>query len=101
MILTYSISLGMAWGLITYAVGKIATGKFKEISLGIYALAIVFGIYIFFGLWTQTSSSTLFFNNLMILTSAAIDSKNIGIKMFYRLFNEYNLGNIIEYSDNG
>ena len=37
----------------------------------------------------------------MILTSAAIDSKNIGIKMFYRLFNEYNLGNIIEYSDNG
>lgn len=50
MILTYSISLGMAWGLITYAVGKIATGKFKEISLGIYALAIVFGIYIFFGL---------------------------------------------------
>ncbi len=50
MILTYSISLGMAWGLITYAVGKIATGKFKEINLGIYALAIVFGIYIFFGL---------------------------------------------------
>lgn len=50
MILTYSISLGIAWGFITYAVGKIATGKFKEINAGIYALAIVFGIYIFFGL---------------------------------------------------
>ena len=82
MILTYSISLGMAWGLITYAVGKIATGKFKEINLGIYALAIVFGIYIFFGLWTQTSSSVLFFNNIMILTTAAIDSKILELKCF-------------------
>ena len=82
MILTYSISLGMAWGLITYAFGKIATGKFKEINLGIYALAIVFGIYIFFGLWTQTSSSVLFFNNIMILTTVAIDSKILELKCF-------------------
>ena len=50
MVLTSCISLGMAWGFITYAIGKIATGKFNEINVGVYALAIVFGIYIFVGL---------------------------------------------------
>ena len=50
MILTYSISLGIAWGFITYSIGTIATGKFKEIKPEIYVLAIVFVIYIFFGL---------------------------------------------------
>ena len=50
MILTYSISLGIAWGFITYSIGTIATGKFKEIKPEIYVLTIVFGIYIFFGL---------------------------------------------------
>ena len=50
MILTYSISLGIAWGFVTYAVAKIATGKFKEMSWGIWVLAIVFIIYLFFGL---------------------------------------------------
>lgn len=37
-------------GFITYSIGTIATGKFKEIKPEIYILAIVFGIYIFFGL---------------------------------------------------
>ena len=50
MILTYSISLGIAWGFIIYTVGKIATGKFEEINVEVCILAIIFGIYIFFGL---------------------------------------------------
>lgn len=50
MILTYSISLGIAWGFVTYAVATIATGKFKEMSWGIYVLVVVFIIYLFFGL---------------------------------------------------
>ena len=50
MILSYSISLGIAWGFVTYAIATIATGKFKEMSWGIWVLAIVFLIYLFFGL---------------------------------------------------
>ena len=50
MILSYSISLGIAWGFVTYAIATIATGKFKEMSWGIYVLVIVFAFYLFFGL---------------------------------------------------
>lgn len=50
MMLSYSISLGIAWGFVTYAVASIAEGKFKEMSWGIYVLVIVFLIYLFFGL---------------------------------------------------
>ena len=50
MVLTYSISLGVAWGFIIYTVGKIATGKFEEINVEVCILAIILGIYIFFGL---------------------------------------------------
>ena len=50
MVLTYSISLGIAWGFVTYTVATIATGKFKEISWGIYVMAIIFFLYLFFGL---------------------------------------------------
>jgi AGZA family xanthine/uracil permease-like MFS transporter len=50
MVLTYSISLGIAWGFVTYTVATIATGKYKEISWGIWVLAIVFFLYLFFGL---------------------------------------------------
>lgn len=50
MMLSYSISLGIAWGFVTYAVASIAEGKFKEMSWGIYVLLIVFLIYLFFGL---------------------------------------------------
>ncbi|MBR0271236.1 MAG: NCS2 family permease [Methanobrevibacter sp.] len=50
MLLTYSISLGIAWGFVTYAVATIATGKWKEMSWGIWVLVIVFLIYLFFGL---------------------------------------------------
>ena len=50
MVLSYSISIGIAWGFITYAIGTIATGKYKEMGLGIWILAIVFMTYLFFGL---------------------------------------------------
>ena len=50
MILTCSISLGIAWGFVTYAIAKIATGKFDEISPSVWILAIIFMFYLFFGL---------------------------------------------------
>ena len=50
MVLSYSISIGIAWGFITYAIGTIAIGKYKETGLGIWILAIVFIMYLFFGL---------------------------------------------------
>ena len=50
MILTYSISKGIAWGFVVYAITSIASGKTKEIGWGIFVLAIVFAIYLFFGL---------------------------------------------------
>lgn len=50
MILTCSISKGIAWGFVVYAIASIASGKTKEIGWGIFVLAIVFAIYLFFGL---------------------------------------------------
>ena len=50
MILSYSISIGIEWGFIAYFVGSIAEGKFKEMGWGMYALMIVFLVYLFFGL---------------------------------------------------
>ncbi len=50
MILTYSISIGIAWGFLFYAVGAIATGKYKELSWGIWVMVIIFLVYLFFGL---------------------------------------------------
>jgi AGZA family xanthine/uracil permease-like MFS transporter len=50
MILTYSISLGIAWGFLVYAIASLASGKGKELGLGIWLMVIVFVIYLFFGL---------------------------------------------------
>ena len=50
MVLSYSISLGIAWGFVTYAVATIATGKYREMPIGIWILALVFIFYLFFGL---------------------------------------------------
>lgn len=50
MILTYSISLGIAWGFVVYAIASLASGKSKELSWGIWLMVIVFIIYLFFGL---------------------------------------------------
>lgn len=50
MVLTYSISLGIAFGFITYHIGTIARGKFKELSLFEWLLFIVFILYLIFRL---------------------------------------------------
>ena len=50
MILSYSISLGIAFGFITYTVAFVATGRYKELNPLVWILFIVFLIYLFFGL---------------------------------------------------
>jgi AGZA family xanthine/uracil permease-like MFS transporter len=50
MILTYSISLGIAWGFVIYTVTSIASGKVRDLGWGIWLMVIVFIIYLFFGL---------------------------------------------------
>ena len=50
MILTYSISLGIAWGFVVYAVASVASGKTRELNWGIWLMVIIFLIYLFFGL---------------------------------------------------
>ena len=49
MLLTYSISLGIAWGFVVYAVASLAAQK-EKLGLGMWILVIVFVIYLFFGL---------------------------------------------------
>lgn len=48
MPLTFSISEGIALGFITYTGMKIGTGKYKDVSLFTYALALVFLLRYFF-----------------------------------------------------
>ena len=50
MILTYSISLGIAWGFVVYAVASVSSGKAKELGWSIWLMVIIFVIYLFFGL---------------------------------------------------
>jgi len=50
MVLSGSISIGIAWGFITYAVATIASGRYKDLGIGIFLLIIIFLIYLFFGL---------------------------------------------------
>lgn len=50
MLLTYSISLGIAFGFVTYAITSIAAGKAKELNWLVWIMVIVFIIYLFFGL---------------------------------------------------
>ncbi len=45
-----ALSSGIAWGFVVYALATIAAGKIKEMNWGILVLAIVFIIYLFFGL---------------------------------------------------
>ena len=49
MLLTYSISLGIAWGFVVYAIASLASQK-EKLSWGMWILVIVFIIYLFFGL---------------------------------------------------
>lgn len=50
MLLTYSITLGIAFGFVTYAVAAIADGKAKELHPLVWVLIVIFAIYLFFGL---------------------------------------------------
>ena len=50
MILTYSITIGISWGFITYAIASIATGKTKEFRLITWLMIIVFAVSLFLGL---------------------------------------------------
>ena len=50
MVLTYSISLGIAFGFCTYVICSVATGKTKELNSLVWILFIVFILYLFFGL---------------------------------------------------
>ena len=44
---TYNISYGIAFGLISYIVIKLFTGKIKEIKLGTWVIGILFTIMFF------------------------------------------------------
>ena len=50
MVLTSSISFGIAWGFSIYSILEIVTGKFKELNPTILILSAVFILYLFFGL---------------------------------------------------
>jgi len=50
MILTYSITIGISWGFITYAIASLATGKTKEFKPITWLLIIVFAVSLFLGL---------------------------------------------------
>nr|WP_295161769.1 NCS2 family permease [uncultured Methanobrevibacter sp.] len=50
MVLSYSISLGIAFGFITYTIVAAATGKAKELNPLVWVLFIVFILYLVFGL---------------------------------------------------
>ncbi|MFV0289040.1 MAG: NCS2 family permease [Mycoplasmatales bacterium] len=47
MVLTYSISSGLAIGFVTYTILKLGAGKAKEIHPLIYGLTVIFLIYLF------------------------------------------------------
>ena len=50
MIFSYSITIGIAWGFVTYTIASIAAGRFKEIGWEIVGLAIIFMIFLLFRL---------------------------------------------------
>ena len=50
MLLTYSISLGITWGFVIYAIGSIVKGETDNISPITWAMVLVFVFHIFFGL---------------------------------------------------
>ena len=50
IILTFSISIGIAWGFLTYVLGVICTKGFKKVSIGTWILSIVFIAYLFLGM---------------------------------------------------
>ena len=47
MPLTYNISYGIAFGLISYVFIKIFTGKIKEVNVGTWVITILFALMFF------------------------------------------------------
>ena len=47
MPLTYNISYGIAFGLISYVFIKIFTGKIKEVNVGTWIITILFALMFF------------------------------------------------------
>ena len=45
MVLTYSITDGLGFGVIVYSLCKIFSGKWREISPVMYVLSLVFLVY--------------------------------------------------------
>ena len=50
MLLTYSISLGIAWGFVTYVITTLSSDDKKNLNWGSWVLFIIFIMYMFFGL---------------------------------------------------
>lgn len=50
MILSNSISLGIAFGFITYTIANIACGKYRELKPLVWIMFVIFIMYLFFGL---------------------------------------------------
>ncbi len=50
MILTYSISLGIAWGFLVYAIGSLASKETDNLNWITWIMVLVFVLFIFFGL---------------------------------------------------
>lgn len=50
MLLTYSISLGIAWGFLVYTITSLAKGDVEEFNWMTWLLVAIFAFYIFFGL---------------------------------------------------
>ena len=50
MVLTYSISLGIAFGFCTYVITRVASGKYKELNPLVWVLFVVFILYLIFGI---------------------------------------------------
>nr|WP_294998996.1 NCS2 family permease [uncultured Methanobrevibacter sp.] len=50
MLLTYSISLGIAFGFCTYVITRVASGKYKELNPLVWVLFVVFILYLIFGI---------------------------------------------------
>jgi AGZA family xanthine/uracil permease-like MFS transporter len=42
MVLTYSIADGICLGMLCYVLMKVLSGKFKEVSITLYILAVLF-----------------------------------------------------------
>ena len=52
MLLTYSITTGLAIGMIFYCVAMIGARRHKEVSAVIYAMAVIFVLYLLMCAWT-------------------------------------------------